>query len=277
LLPRIGDEFLATVVERIEEAAAVFGLEGMRIRHRRILESDPHQVAALLSRISAEELDGLAIMAPESPQVRDAITRLKERGVQVVQFVAGQHDAGPSDFVGFDNRAAGATAGRLIGRFCRGEAGKVLVVSERMSSLDSVERRLGFDAILTADYPELSTLPSLETYGDTERTRNVVHTSFQSHADIVAVYILSSEPRAALTAIAEATDPAKQVILAHERTRFTEQMLLEGRLDAVIAQNPGHLVRSAIRILRARADGREPLASQETIRIEIILKENLIQ
>jgi len=46
-------------------------------------------------------------------------------------------------------------------------------------------------------------------------------------------------------------------------------------IDAVIAQDPGHAVRSAIRIMRARSDAREPLAAQEKIRIEILLKENL--
>ena len=43
----------------------------------------------------------------------------------------------------------------------------------------------------------------------------------------------------------------------------------------MIAQNPGHLVRSALRVLRARCDDREPIASQEEIRIEILLRENL--
>ena len=52
-------------------------------------------------------------------------------------------------------------------------------------------------------------------------------------------------------------------------------MLLSGRLDAVIAQNPGHLVRSALLVLRARCDGRATIASQEEIRIEILLRENL--
>ena len=52
-------------------------------------------------------------------------------------------------------------------------------------------------------------------------------------------------------------------------------MLLSGRLDAGMAQNPGHLVRSALRVLRARCDGRATIASQEEIRIEILLRENL--
>ena len=275
LLPRSGDEFLASVVARITETQAAFLADSVRIGYRQVLEDDPHQISAALAAIEPDAVDGIAIMAPESPQVRDAMLRLKTRGVHVVQFVSGQHDVRPFDFVGVDNHAAGATAGRLIGRFTCGQSGKVLVISETMNALDSVERRLGFDAVLTAGYPNLAVLPSLETHGDPSRTRLVIRTAYASHDDIVAVYVLSSEARPALAAIAEFSDPTAQVIVAHERTQFTERQLCDGTLDAVIAQDPGHLVRSAVRVLRARSDGRTPLASQERIRIEILLKENL--
>jgi len=43
----------------------------------------------------------------------------------------------------------------------------------------------------------------------------------------------------------------------------------------VVAQNPGHAVRSALRILRARCDNRDIIASQEKIRVEVLLKDNL--
>lgn len=275
LLPRHGDEFLASVIDRITETRAAFRADAVQIGYRQVLDNDPHQVSAALSVIEPDALDGIAIMAPESPQVRDAMLRLKTRGVHVVQFVSGQHDLRPFDFVGVDNHAAGATAGRLIGRFTAGRSGKVLVVSETMNALDSVERRLGFDAVLTADYPNLIALPSLETHGDPTRTRFVIRNAYASHDDIAAAYVLGSEARPALAAIAAFSDPTAQVIIAHERTRFTERQLCDGTLDAIIAQDPGHLVRSAVRVLRARSDGRTPLASQENIRIEILLKENL--
>ena len=51
--------------------------------------------------------------------------------------------------------------------------------------------------------------------------------------------------------------------------------LAEGLLDAVVTQDPGHLVRSAVRILRAKCENRAIVASQERIRIEILIEENL--
>lgn len=275
LLPRKGDQFLGALIGRIDEARRAFAAEAIALGHRRALDNDPHQIARTLADLNPSDVDGVAIMAPESPQVRDATARLRERGVQVVQFISGQPGAEPADFVGIDNDAAGATAGRLIGRFSGGRQGKVLVISETMQARDSLERRSGFDRVLTCDYPGLSALPTLETYGDEARTRQIVGAAIASHPDILGAYVLGSEARMPLEALAEVCDVAERIILAHERTSFTSAMLVSGALDAVIAQNPGHLVRSAIRLLRARCDGRAPLASQELIRIEILIKENL--
>ncbi|EAQ02348.1 transcriptional regulatory protein [Pseudooceanicola batsensis HTCC2597] len=275
MLPSSGDQFLDTLVDRIEETRVAFAGEHTEVRHRRVLGNDPHQIAALLSGIGPQDADGIAIMAPETPQVRDATMRLIERGVKVVQFVSGQPGARRLDFVGVDNNAAGATAGRLMGKFCAHRPGRILVIADTMNARDNLERRQGFDAVLTRDYPGLQALPSLETHGDPGRTDRIVRAFFSNYSDIVGVYVLSSETRIALQAIDRAGHLAGRQAIAHERTSFNEQMLRAGTLDAIIAQNPGHLVRSAIRVLRSRCDGREPLASQEEIRIEILIRENL--
>ncbi|MBF9030037.1 substrate-binding domain-containing protein [Rhodobacterales bacterium HKCCE3408] len=275
LLPRSGDQFLESLVDRIAEAQVAFAADSTFVRVRKELQGDPHQIAGILSRITPEDTDGVALMAPDSPQVRDATTRLLERGVKVVALVAGHAGEHPVDVVGVDNIAAGATAGQLVGRFCGGRQGKILVVSDTMNAQDSVERRHGFDSVVTGRFPNLVALPTLESYGDEARTRAIIANAFRNHPDIVGTYVLSSEARLALEVIGELGSLSDLVNIAHERTRFTEEMLMRGALDAVIAQNPGHLVRSAIRLLRARCDMREPLASQEEIRIEILIRENL--
>jgi LacI family transcriptional regulator len=275
LLPRTGDQFLAGLITRINEANLAFAGDMVQADVMRIHESDPHQIANLLGALDGDQIDGVAIMAPESPQVRDAKARLAERGIDTVSFIAGHITSAHDDFVGIDNHAAGATAGRLMGRFSRPRPGKILVIAETMHARDSLERRLGFDEVINADYPHLSVLPSLETYGDQDRTERVIRTSFSSHEDIAGVYILGSEARLPLEILLWAARSQAPIVIAHERTPFTEAALQSGQIDALITQDPGHLVRSAIRILRARKDRREILASQEKIRIEILIKENI--
>ncbi len=275
MLPRTGDQFLAGLVSRIAEANLAFAAEMTRADVVHIHESDPHKIANLLRELDAFHVDGVAIMAPESPQVRDAMGRLAERGIEAVSFISGQTGSSSGNFVGIDNFAAGATAGRLMGRFADRRAGTLLVVAETMHALDSLERRLGFDAVVNFDYQHLTVLPSLETYGDADRTQRILQRCFDSHPDIAGVYVLNSEARLALEILAGQRAKGRPLIIAHERTPFTEAALMADRIDALITQDPGHLVRSAIRILRARCDRRDVLASQERIRIEILLKENV--
>ncbi|MHA7867400.1 MAG: hypothetical protein ACX93U_07900 [Salipiger thiooxidans] len=107
------------------------------------------------------------------------------------------------------------------------------------------------------------------------RTRRVIANSHANHPDIVGACLMGPEARQALDTLCDASDAMRQVIIAHERTDYTEERLRSGLLDAAIAQNPGHLVRSAARVLKAGSEGREPLASQERIRIEIYIRETL--
>lgn len=275
VLPRTGDQFLAGLIARIEEANLAFAAEMIRAEVVHIYESDPHQIANLLGSLDPDAVDGVAIMAPESPQVRDAMARLAQRGIETVSFISGQITCDHDDFVGIDNHAAGATAGRLMGRFSDHIPGKILVIAETMHSRDSLERRLGFDEVINADYPHLTVLPSLETYGDAERAVRIIRSSFASHRSIAGIYVLSSEARLPIEIVTRQTVAGHPLIIAHERTPFTEAALVSNEIDALITQDPGHLVRSAIRILRARCDRRQVLASQEKIRIEILLKENI--
>lgn len=179
------------------------------------------------------------------------------------------------DWVGIDNRSAGRAAVTLLGRFIRADRGRVLAIAETMQSRDSLERRHGFDEVLNGLFPHLSALPSLETYGSEDRARRVIPAAIARNPDIVGVYVLSSEARSPLSILESAPPGGPVVAIAHERTPYSEAALANGALDALIAQDPGHLVRSAIRKLRAMSDSFHTLESQEKIRIEILIPTNL--
>jgi LacI family transcriptional regulator len=125
-LPRSGDQFLQEIVKRIEEAQAIFSSDQIWCDVHQIDENDPHSIATYLSSLSKSEVAGVAIMSPETPQVRDAIRRLQERGVAALPFISNQTTM-DANWVGIDNRAAGATAGLLMGKFIGPKAGSILV------------------------------------------------------------------------------------------------------------------------------------------------------
>lgn len=275
IFPMSGDLYLQELIGQVRQAGIDLKSDLTDVGYDQISMQDPHKVANFLSMLEKEKVDGVAIMAPESPQVRDAITRLSERRIKVVQFLSGQENFEKSDFVGADNIAAGATAGRIVSKFLGKVSGKVMVIADTMQSLDNIQRRLGFDRVLNTNFPLLEALPSLETYGDKARTERIIFHQFQNERDIVAVYVMSSEARVPITQVSDCKDLKLLTVVAHERTPFTEKALRNEQIDAIVAQNPGHAVRSALRILRARCDNRPIVTAQEKIRIEVLLKDNL--
>jgi LacI family transcriptional regulator len=92
---------------------------------------------------------------------------------------------------------------------------------------------------------------------------------------VVGIYLLGSGHRALAALLRARGELGRHVVIGHELTPHTRAALLAGHLDAVIAQNPGHLARSALRVLRAKAE-RQPIdEGQERLRIEVVIRENL--
>ena len=151
----------------------------------------------------------------------------------------------------------------------------MLALTETMQSRDSQERRHGFDTVMARFAPRLKVQPSLESHGDPERTRRILNAALASARPVAGIYLMSHDVQTALETIEQAGLARHTTIIGHELTPNTRERLSDGRMDAVIAQDVRHMVRSSIRILRARADGLETIASQERIRIEIILRENM--
>lgn len=275
VLPQAGDQYLHEIMNEIRSVGDALKSEMVSTQIVQIPIENPYLVASHLASLDPARVEGVAIMAPESPQVRDALNRLVGRGIHVVHLLSGMEHAAGIDFVGIDNYAAGATAARLVGRFCRREKGSIMVIAETMRAHDSIQRRLGFDDVINQDFPHLSVLPSLEMHADRERTRRIVARTLEYNGDVAALYVLGSEARVPITCVAEFVGLDEIIVVAHERTPFSVAALKSGEIDAVIAQNPGHAVRSAVRLLRARTDNREALKSQDQLRIEILLKDNL--
>ena len=237
---------------------------------------DPHLLVRLLDGLSPVEVDGVAIMAPETPQVRDAIGRMKAAGLHVVALVSDQPNSERDHFVGIDDRGRRADRGRPDGPLRPPPAGGGDDRREiPMQSRDSLERRLGFDEVVAEDFPGVRALPSLETHGDPARMAQVVAAALRAHPDVAGIYSLGSGNKPLLETLRRVGRPAGLVVIAHELTPVTRRALEDREIDAVITQNVGHLVRSALRVLKAKCDRTRIFEAQERIRIEILLRENL--
>jgi LacI family transcriptional regulator len=275
VLPDWKGQFLSSLEQAIAEVILKAPQDRTEVRTIRVPTQDQTQLTATLSALDPQEVDGLAIMSKETPQVRDAIADLRKRGIPVVSLVSDQPNSDRDHFVGIDNVAAGRTAGTLLGRYTGGQTGKVVVGITNKQSRDMIERRHGFDQVVGADFAHLTPLPSIEGQEDAAHTERVTLRALQENPDAIGIYSVGASVQGIARAIAAADLAQRPVLIDHELTENSAALLRSGVIDAVITQNTGHLARSALRVLRAKCDRTSVIESQENIRIEIVIRENL--
>ena len=178
-------------------------------------------------------------------------------------------------YAGIDNSSAGRTAASLMGRFLRGLSGKVGLIAGSLALRDHIERQFGFEQVTAHEFPNLKILPVRESRDDWRKLEAMTAQLLAEHPDLIGLYNVGGGTRGIVAGL-EAAGRAKDIVfIAHELTDPTRRALIRGTVDAIIGQDPGHEVRSAVRVLMAKADNVPPIESQERIRIDIFLRDNL--
>jgi LacI family transcriptional regulator len=275
ILPASDNEFITSLEIQINDISKSLTADRTTLKILKVEAFDPKAMARIISDVDPEIVDGIAIFGPETPSVRDAIDEIRNRGVLVVALVSDLPSSARDAFVGIDNIAAGRTAGQLMGRFVQGDRGKILVITGSMLARDHLERRLGFDQVMTHEFPGFEVLASVEGRDDSLLLEQLIPVAFESNPDISGIYS-SAAGNAGLIKYLQKMDIGQNiVVVGHELTPLSREALKQGIFDAIISQDAGHLVRSTVRILRARSDNSPINIEQERIRIDVYIKENM--
>ncbi|MBZ0261332.1 MAG: LacI family DNA-binding transcriptional regulator [Hyphomicrobiales bacterium] len=274
VLPEGNNDFMIGLGEEVRAMASHLVSERVQIDLRLTDVFDAATLAATLDSIG-DIYDGVAVVALDHPRVREAINGLVERGVSVVTLVSDVPSSKRVHYAGIDNSSAGRTAATLMGRFLGGKTGKVGLIAGSLSLRDHIERRFGFEQVLAQEFPQLAILPVLESRDDWQRVEKVTTEMLSAHTDLIGIYNVGAGSRGIVAAL-ENTGRQKQVTyIAHELTDHTRRALVDGTIDAIINQNAGHEVRSAVRVLMAKADRTPLIEAMEHIRIDIFVRDNL--
>jgi LacI family transcriptional regulator len=275
VLPSNDNSFMINVRDEVDEAIARSGPERTRIRIVEVPPFDAPALAQALERLVADTPDGVAFVAVEGEDVHAAVARLKAAGIAVVTLVSDLPGSERDHFAGIDNNAAGRTAANLLGRFLGGREGRVAVVAGSMLVRDHRERLEGFRDVMGEHFSRFDILPVIEARDDPALAQKLVSTLFHRHPDVIGLYSLGAGNRGIVHALADICPEKRPMVVAHELTGTTRAALSDGYIDAVLNQDAGHEVRSAIRVLKGRVEGLAVIAAQERIRIDIFLKDNM--
>ena len=275
ILPTGDNSFMHGLRSEVHQATLRSSFERTEIRIVQIPPFDVSALVAALDALQGQDIAGVALVATDAPEVRAAVDRLVSERIPVVTLVSDLTDSTRHHYAGIDNIAAGRTAARLLGRFLGGQEGDITVLAGSMLVRDHRERLEGFSDVMAAEFPRLRLMPVLEGRDDPERARSLVSKALAASATIMGVYSLGAGNRGLIAALKAVRPERELTVVVHELTQHTRAALMDGTIDAVLNQDAGHEVRSAIRVMKAKADGQGVIADQERIRLDIFLKDNL--
>ena len=279
VLPAGQAPFLSLLERQIAQSASEF-------RHQHITEvthtleaSDAAEFAASLAAL--HNYDGIALMAPDMPPVKLAINALVRAGVQVVTLFSDVAGSKRAVYVGCDNRAAGRTAGLLLGRMAGKQTATLLLASQATRLSGEIDRRIGFAQVIEERFAHLRVQRTPDLPEDPLQAEQVLTDWFASGAcDVNAVAGLYNVGSATLGVVAavQAFDGGSGwsiPIVAHDFSDAHRHLLEQGALAYVLAQDIHYCVQSAAKVLQALCGNVRGAIDAVPPRIEILTAENL--
>jgi len=277
VLPGEGAPFIELVDRQIAQAAGDFRHQHITEVTHRIDAADPAAFALALAQLS--DCDGVAVLAPDLPPVKLAINELVRAGVHVVTLFSDVAGSMRETFIGADNRAAGRTAGLLLGRMSGANGRDTLLLGSQATRLSGeIERRIGFAQVIEERFPKLRVLrvPDLPP-GDTGACRSLLRFAKKGidPARIAGVYNVGSGSAGVARAV-ESLGLAETVgVITHDSTDDHRALLAAGRFAYVLHQDIHYCVLAAARVLRALCEHVRGALNVVQPRVEILTAENL--
>lgn len=203
--------------------------------HRHILAvEDTASFVRLISETSYAR-QGMILAVPDRPEIRAAVQSIQAAGQKVVTIVTDLPGLAGADYLGIDNRQAGATAAHLLGRSCR-QSGRVAVLGAHHDWAGHVERMGGFQTTLSRDFPHLHCeIIEMDTRDDPDRCARSLRAAL-SFGPLVGVYNTGAGSIGIMNALKGAMP--RPFWIGHELSDDHIIYLKDGTMDYAIDQNP---------------------------------------
>ncbi|WP_457419757.1 LacI family DNA-binding transcriptional regulator [Roseateles sp. P5_E7] len=274
LLPAGQNSFVEQLREALHALTPWLSEQHARVEVRTTDAFSPAAASAAVRRLRGQ-YDAVVLMLEDHPLVRDAVDRMAGDGTCVITLVSDIPARARNHFVGIDNRAAGRTAGALLGRSLTGRSGPVGVVMGSLALHDHAERLLGFRELMAAEHPQLELLPPLACQDRPESARPLVAQLLAERPDLAGLYSIGAGNDGIHTALRDGGAAGRVAWVCHELTPQTRAALLDGTASAVIGQSAAQEAQLACRLALTRLTRQRSPADAAPIRIEIYLKDNL--
>jgi|32_taG_2_1085360.scaffolds.fasta_scaffold01748_3 LacI family transcriptional regulator len=258
-------DYLAAAFRKFAEA------RGAEAKVTLVERLNPDSLSRALTRCAERGSAGIAFQAVEDPAVRETASQVISQGTPLVTVVSDLNGMG-LQYVGLDNRAAGRTAGYLMGLMAKGE-GPVAVIWGGHLYRGHDEREFGFRSALRGDHPGIEVLDVTCTQDDADEAYDRLSELLAQRRSLAGVYSVGGGILGAVKALQRHhKNDHKSVLIGHNLTANTRDHLLARRIDALIHQDMLLIAEKSLNFLAGEDSSRR---TREEIPIQIVTRENV--
>ncbi|UUZ77786.1 LacI family DNA-binding transcriptional regulator [Polaromonas sp. P1(28)-13] len=278
VLPDTRQSFFDQVDRVIAQSAGEFRHQHITELTLRLPVHDPAAFAFELSKLT--DYDGLAVLAPDVPQVKLAINELVQAGVHVITLFSDVAGSMRSAFLGADNRSAGRTAALLLGlNLRRTQSDCTALFSPATRYAAEIDRRIGYAQLMEERFGHATVQRFLEvpdTEDEAYRYALDCLAPAGSLQAIASAYCVGAGGFGISRALNERGYAQEALFAVHDLVEVHRSMLTSGNVDFVLHQDVYTSVSAAARTLRALNEGvRGALTTFRNPRIEVVTRENI--
>ena len=260
--------------EYLAQTLQTFGTLGnATIECEFVKKLEPALLARKLIAATGQGIDAVLFQALEHPRVTAAVEVLVQHRIPSLAMMSGLSNGQTIHTVGIDNRAAGRTAGYLMGRLTR-QRGTVAVVIGADLYLGHEDREVGFRSAIRDGFKHIERVITLVGGDDRASTHRITKQAIVDNADLIGIYNAGAGNSCIASALRETGTSDEIVLIGHHLTEGSKAALLDGSMDIVLHMNLRAVAEQAIETVIAHLEKRD--ASPRTIHIEIVTRENLL-
>jgi len=274
LLPSGTNPYLRLLGEKLRARAVPNGRDAPSIRCI-FIESFNARALATALRHHAAWADGIAFLAIDHPEVREAVEAIAAGGVRVVTIVSDLPHPGRAGYVGLDNHSVGRTAAMLLARFSKRTSGSLALVSGSRNYRAHSEREAGFLALIEEMYPELHVVGVREGHDDAGENYRHASSLLDQHPDLIGIYNVGGSSNGIARALVERKRTDDVLFIGHGLTSDTRELLINGTMDVVIDSDPDTILTTAINLICTQPDQIQSGRTQRAVRMDVFFRENL--
>lgn len=251
-----GEPFYVSVECAAKDEAARSGYQLNAQAPEKFEQAEQSQI--LTSIVSTKP--GAVIIAPtDDKALASPLRQAKDNGVQVVEVDTALED--PSIAVSSlssDNHQGGVLAAQTLARLTGGKPGSVLALNTKAGTSTTDERAKGFEEEISK-HPNLRLLPTQYTDNEPATAAQIVSATLASQPDLIGVFGTNlNTGEGAGTALANAGRSGQVQLVGFDASPKQVEDLRNGRVQALIAQDPATIGREGVKRAIAAIKG-EPV------------------